>query len=150
MQRTDGSGQRWRAARRGRILVVDDEPHVGHAIARLLEGEHDVTVVTQARAALALLRPESPFDVIFCDIVMPGMDGLLFHQAVRRHHPDQVDRIVFVTGGLFRGPATALLRTLPNAIVDKPPDPEALRRLVRERVTAVLEGVPLDARTGIR
>ena len=44
--------------RRGRILVVDDEPRMGKALQRLLAAAHEVTVAQSAREALEALIAE--------------------------------------------------------------------------------------------
>jgi CheY-like chemotaxis protein len=139
VEQSGGSGDRLKAMRQGRVLVVDDEPRVGRAIGILLEEEHEVTVVGGARQALSLLHSGKSYDVILCDVVMPGMDGLMFYQAVRREHPDHLPRIVFVTGGLLQSAARALLRVMPSVIIEKPPEPEQLRAFVRQRVREQLE-----------
>ena len=44
--------------------------------------------MANAIAALALLiRDAGHFDLVFSDVVMPGMDGIAFGQEVRRRHP---------------------------------------------------------------
>ena len=68
--------------RRASILLVDDQPIVGEAIRRLLEGEQDLQlhVCTDAARALDVARELMPA-VILQDLVMPGIDG--FEQLKR-------------------------------------------------------------------
>ncbi len=70
-----------------RILLVDDEPDVGEALARLLES-HDqhVTLVGSADQALSAYR-EQPFDLVISDIVMPGISGIELVRKLRAHDP---------------------------------------------------------------
>jgi DNA-binding NtrC family response regulator len=57
-------------------LVVDDEPSICWALARLGESlGHEVTSVSSAEAALEAVRQQQP-DVIVLDVRLPGMDGL--------------------------------------------------------------------------
>jgi DNA-binding LytR/AlgR family response regulator len=61
-----------------RALVLDDESHARDEIAFLLDGDPRVASVRTAASsasALKLLSTEA-FDVLFCDIKMPGLDGL--------------------------------------------------------------------------
>ncbi len=44
------------AIRRGRVLVIDDEPGICRTLRRALSPEHDVTAMVDARAALALIQ----------------------------------------------------------------------------------------------
>jgi two-component system response regulator AtoC len=67
-----------------KILVVDDEASMRHMLQLVLEKEgYQVTDCAEGGAALELLRDE-PFDVVLCDIRMPGMDGRMFLEAVSR------------------------------------------------------------------
>ena len=120
--------------RRARVLVLDDEPLVCSSIRRMLTREHDVITATDAREALAWLLRGDAFDVIFCDLMMPDMTGMDFHAALQRSHPQIADAIVFFTGGAFTPRAKAFLDAVPNTRIDKPPVPQNLRALIRERL----------------
>lgn len=66
-----------------RILVVDDDVGIREMAAMALASAgHTVTQAGSAAAARAALGA-APFDVILCDIYMPGEDGLKFLAAVR-------------------------------------------------------------------
>jgi CheY-like chemotaxis protein len=59
-----------------RILVVDDELHIGELYKSELEDEgYSVTIATSGQEALAAVET-SPPDLIVLDIQMPGMDGI--------------------------------------------------------------------------
>jgi CheY-like chemotaxis protein len=67
-----------KAARRGEVLVVDDNPVNRLLLARALEAEdYAVTMAEHGRAALELLRGRGApsFDVVLLDLLMPEMDG---------------------------------------------------------------------------
>jgi len=81
-----------------KILVVDDQPVLAKAIRRMLAG-HEVTVVGSARDAVTKLEAGERFDVILSDLMMPGMTGMDLHAAVAALAPEQVTRMVFMTGG---------------------------------------------------
>jgi CheY-like chemotaxis protein len=68
------------------ILVVDDDPDVLEYAGSVLE-ECGYTVLSAAsgQAALALLNANAQVDLLFTDIVMPGMDGFeVARQAAQR------------------------------------------------------------------
>ena len=72
---------------RGLVIVVDDDEPTCHLLAdcvRLLG--FDVEIATSAMQALAMMR-ERPFNVAFCDIVMPGYDGVWLINRIRRENP---------------------------------------------------------------
>ena len=59
-----------------RILLVDDEYAVRLPLRRVLESEgHEVTEAIHGDEALQLFG-ESPFDLVFLDLLMPERDGL--------------------------------------------------------------------------
>jgi PAS domain S-box-containing protein len=115
---------------RARILVVDDEPYVTRALHRSLSAEHEVATANGARAALSLVDGGSRFDLILCDVMMPGMTGMDLYAELNRLAPDQARRVVFMTGGAFTPRALSFLQEVPNPKLSKPLDLRQLRALV--------------------
>lgn len=80
-----------------RALVVDDEAPARADLAYLLREDPrvgSVRAVGSAGEALRLLADE-PIDVLFCDIKMPGLDGVELARVVSRF--TERPQIVFVT-----------------------------------------------------
>jgi CheY-like chemotaxis protein/two-component sensor histidine kinase len=117
--------------RRGRILVVDDEPMLGVTIQRALAGEHEVTAVTAATEALALLQGGAQFDLILCDLMMPEMSGMDLYAELNKLAPDQTGKLVFMTGGAFTADASRFLAQISNPSIEKPVRASKLRDFVR-------------------
>jgi signal transduction histidine kinase/ActR/RegA family two-component response regulator len=68
---------------RKRILVVEDNPDTCATLAACLREEgHEVVTALDGRSGLAAAL-ERPYDVILCDIGLPGLDGLGLIRAVR-------------------------------------------------------------------
>jgi signal transduction histidine kinase len=66
-----------------RILLVEDNPDACATLASCLAAEgHEVTTAHDGSRGLALARGER-WDVIVCDIGLPGLDGLELMQALR-------------------------------------------------------------------
>jgi CheY-like chemotaxis protein len=86
-----------------RILVIDDDPAVGHVTQLLLEREgFEVVVAKGGRAGIVAAR-EQRFAVVLVDIFMPDMDGLETIKALRAidaHQP-----VVAISGALSGGPS---------------------------------------------
>ncbi|MEO6953732.1 MAG: response regulator [Polyangia bacterium] len=122
------------AQRRGKILVVDDEPMIAKAVQRILSAEHDVTTLGSADDALKRIEAGERFDVILCDLMMPEMTGMDLHGELSRVGQEQADRMIFLTGGAFTVRARAFLAEIPNQRIEKPFDSTHLRALINDRI----------------
>jgi len=70
-----------------RILCVDDEPNIVAALKRLFRGSgYQVSTATSAEDALVQLE-QSPVDLVFSDMRMPGMDGAQLLEQIRNRWP---------------------------------------------------------------
>jgi PAS domain S-box-containing protein len=117
-------------ARRGRVLIVDDERPVADMLQRALADSHDVTVATDARAALDFMLAGAEYDVVFCDLLMPRMSGMDLYAELRARLPGVEESIVFMTGGAFTERAAQFLAKVPNRKMTKPFDLVELERVV--------------------
>ncbi len=80
---------------RKRILVVDDEEAIGRLIERILKRTgHECSVVLSAEEARDVLKEES-FDLILCDIHLPGESGVSLIEHVISIYPDTA--VIMVT-----------------------------------------------------
>ncbi len=58
-----------------RVLVVEDDESLRHLLSTMLRQEgYEVTTASDGEEGLALLA-DQPFDVVFCDVRMPKLDG---------------------------------------------------------------------------
>ncbi|MBI3071522.1 MAG: response regulator [Deltaproteobacteria bacterium] len=112
-------------AKRGRILVIDDEPLVLGALRRILAPMHDVETVTAATVALERIAGGERFDVILCDIVMPRTTGIEFYEALALLAPEQVPRVVFISGAVSKV-ASEFIHRFRCPLIEKPFDCEKL------------------------
>jgi signal transduction histidine kinase len=116
------------APARPRLLIVDDEPLLLRAYQRMLAPRFEVAAVGSGEAALLRLEePDAPFDMVLCDIEMPGLDGPSLYDLVRERNPDMARRFVFFTGGVFSSSLEAL-REGDVPVLGKPLD---LRRVLQ-------------------
>ncbi|SDC77709.1 Signal transduction histidine kinase [Sphingomonas sp. YR710] len=83
--------------RRGRILLVDDEPLVRAGTAELLaELGYDIVPAASAAEALDRLRGDSAIEAMVTDYMMPGMNGAALIAEVRKSRP--LLPVVLITG----------------------------------------------------
>lgn len=107
-----------------RVLVVDDEAHLRQTFARILH-QMGCEVTTAADGAEALQRLEvAPYDLVYLDIRLPGMDGL---QVLRQIH-DRYPRlaVVLLTAYASIKSAVEAVRLGATDYLIKPITPEAL------------------------
>ncbi|WP_156679968.1 PAS domain S-box protein [Sphingomonas profundi] len=71
------------------VLVVEDNPDVGaFAVQALRELGHHTVLAADGAAALAELEKDAGrFDIVFSDVVMPGMTGIELGESVRQLYP---------------------------------------------------------------
>jgi len=123
------------SSRRGRILVIDDEPAIGKSMTFLLAPEHDVVALTRAAEALARIEAGEHFDVVLCDLMMPEMSGVDFYSSLVQRAPRYIERIVFLTGGAFTASTRAFLESVQAPRLAKPFDGDELRSALRRAMS---------------
>lgn len=74
----------------GWVLVVEDNPEVGAFARSALDelGYNTVLAVDGPSALLEIGDDASRFNVVFSDVVMPGMSGIELAEEIARRHPD--------------------------------------------------------------
>jgi signal transduction histidine kinase/FixJ family two-component response regulator len=88
------------SAQGARVLVVEDEPTVARLIADVLEDEGmHVDVLLDGREALDRAGRKA-FDLVICDMKMPGLDGQSFYRSLERSNNPLRKRFLFVTGDI--------------------------------------------------
>jgi CheY-like chemotaxis protein len=84
-------------ARDPRVLVIDDDDDLRALVVRIVkQAGYAVDSVADGQAGLDRLA-ERAYDVIVCDLRMPGVDGAAFYREVERRTPVMARRIVFMT-----------------------------------------------------
>jgi CheY-like chemotaxis protein len=81
--------------------------------------------------ALELLAQDRKFDVILCDLHMPGVDGIKVHERVQELEPALLRRFVFTTGGAVTARAREFLERVEPQLLAKPFPPEQLLAVIR-------------------
>jgi DNA-binding response OmpR family regulator len=116
-----------------RILVVDDNEMVRTSLTAVLEiNQFQVTAAASVGEALHLIDIK-PFDVLLCDLHMPGAgDGFTVVSAMRHINPQAVT-LVFTGYPALKQAMDAILLQADEILV-KPMAIEALVTLIRERL----------------
>lgn len=129
-------GVEWKDLRRdrSRILIIDDERAARDAtLAMLAQDPYELHVAASAEAAMGLLDSVA-VDLLICDVMMPGTDGLAVCRAMKAHPAWRYVPIILLTalGGyddLVRG-----IEAGAEEFLTKPVE----RLVLRTRVRAML------------
>src|SRR2546422_564540 len=117
-------------ARKLRVLVVDDEPHILHYMSATLESwGHTVEVASDGHYALERALAE-PFDVIICDLRMPHLGGREMYHKLAHQDPHAAERVIFATGDTVRGDTLRFLESIGRPYLHKPFTLAELRRVL--------------------
>jgi two-component system, response regulator, stage 0 sporulation protein F len=123
---------------RGRVLVVEDEPHVGAMLRDILtELSYAVKHAVGGPEALKLVPVFEP-DLVLLDLQMPGMSGVEVLDHLRREHPRLP--VVILSGNQD---VQLTRRALGNGAFDyiqKPFDIAVLARVVAAAIGSVSGG----------
>ena len=108
------------------ILIVDDEPANLSMLSHLLRPDYQVRAANSGESALRVATSEPRPDLILLDVMMPGMDGYMVLERLRKN-PATVDiPVFFVTAltdvddeerGLALGAADYITKPIKPAVV---------------------------------
>jgi PAS domain S-box-containing protein len=118
----------------GRLLVVDDDPHVVDLVCQLLEGEpYEITSVADGEAALEAIAQRRPA-VILLDLLMPRMDGFALIEQLQQAPLSQQIPVIVLTAKTLTAAEQALLEQSVRTVIQK-------RGLDRELLIRELRGL---------
>jgi DNA-binding NtrC family response regulator len=111
-----------------RILVIDDEPVIGLSVKRILgQDGHDVQTFSEPGAGLESALAGG-FDVIFLDLMMPGLGGL---EVLKRLRGAGVSsEVVIITGHSTVESAVEAMKEGAADYLSKPFSPNQLRMVL--------------------
>lgn len=116
------------AARR-QVLIVEDETALGQVLLEEIGRYHDVMVADRADLALELLAKRR-FDVVLCDLRMPGMSGEALYASVREQNPTQAEAFIFMSGIGFVPEVERFLAASGRPLLHKPFAPSRALELI--------------------
>lgn len=130
-----------------KILVIDDEPDIRRSLVSVLERDgYECVSAGSGEEGLELSR-SGPFDIVICDIRMPGIDGVEVMRRVRAESPETI--VLLITAYASLDTAIEAVREGAGDYLTKPIRFEALllrignllrvRELERENRTLRIE-----------
>lgn len=123
--------------RRLRILFIDDDDALLTAYERSFGEKHDVVLACDGETALRILAKDPHFDLVACDMRMPGLDGMEVFERARQAHAELERRFVFISGSLAQEDVQAFLRTVQNQALEKPYHLKSFKELVERQSAGV-------------
>ncbi|VAV84600.1 hypothetical protein MNBD_DELTA01-1812 [hydrothermal vent metagenome] len=100
----------------GRVLIVDDEETIGLGISEILKDEgFEAAYVVSGRDAVDAVK-ENPFNIVFMDIIMPGMNGLETFREIKKVSPGA---IVILFTGYFRDAEQVIAEGVKEGMIDE-------------------------------
>lgn len=114
-----------------KILVIEDEAAIRRVLVKILSEENDSYQVDEAEDGLIGIEKikKEDFDLIFCDIKMPKMDGVEVLEATKKIKPEIP--IVMISGHGDLDTAVNTMRLGAFDYISKPPDLNRLLNTVR-------------------
>jgi two-component system NtrC family sensor kinase len=119
-------------AKSATVLLVEDHPDVSAVGSDYVEQcGFKVVCAASAEVAVDILNQRDDIDLVFSDIVMPGMSGLELGRLIREHHPETP---VVLASGYSDRAAAAVAEGF--TLLQKPYSLEALRKSLAEAMQA--------------
>ena len=129
------TGSETRGERKGRILLVDNDPQVLSILGEMLkDAGHHVLPVPSGSEALRVFVPNG-FDLVMTNVGMPEMSGWDVAERLRASDPNVP--VIFITGWGLQEEDQARCRRLGiSALLFKPVPPQDLHRTVQVALAA--------------
>jgi signal transduction histidine kinase/CheY-like chemotaxis protein len=112
-----------------RVLLVEDDLAVIQLV-RVALGEHNSLVVADEGAEALRLARGGDFDLVLCDLKMPGMSGQDFFERLRAEAPALVAQLLFISGDTGSAATRDFLQQTGRPLLTKPFAPSELYRAI--------------------
>lgn len=113
--------------RKGRLLLLDDDPSMQRLISALLsKAGYRVDVVSEASQATAKIE-RNTYAALLLDVMTPTEGGLTVIRHLRETRPELLERVLLVTAS----PESILRSVTDVSVVHKPFQPAELLEAVR-------------------
>ena len=116
-------------AKRRRVLFVEDHSDLRATYERAFR-HHEIVLVETGEEALEAIKRQRDFDLVVCDLVLPGIDGIEVFKQTRARYPELAARLVFATGTDSSQQFQDTLETVDIPILEKPFGMAMLRELL--------------------
>ncbi len=119
-----------------RVLVIDDEELILRSLGRMLRREYLVDVCSGGELALEMIV-EGDYDVILCDIMMPGLSGVALYERLADVCPEARERVIFISAGTFTDKTQSFADGTSQPVLLKPVRRDDLRTAIESLLKRV-------------
>ncbi|TKJ32774.1 Fis family transcriptional regulator [bacterium (candidate division B38) B3_B38] len=116
-----------------RILIVDDEAIMRDSLNDwLMEDGYEAVAVEDGQKAIEIVRSQ-PFNVVLCDLKMPGMDGIETMRKIKEINKDLP--VIIITAYATVNTAVESMKQGAYDYIVKPFDPEEVSHVIRKIIS---------------
>ncbi len=120
-----------------KILIVDDEQGILDLLTDILNiMGYSISAARDGNQAMDRLN-EGEYDLIICDIKMPGLGGEKLYSFVKATNPELADRIIFITGDTVNPETQSFLQNTGNPYLGKPFRLEEIKQCILECLSEI-------------
>ncbi len=113
-----------------KVLLVDDEDEFVQTLAeRMRNRGMEVSTTNSGQEALDMVENE-PYDVVVLDLQMPGMNGMVALEKIKKRQPDI--QIILLTGHATVAKGVEAVKLGAADVLEKPVDIESLTEIIHE------------------
>ncbi len=119
------------------ILIIEDNPIVQDSLKKLLSLEnYNIKIANNGEEGLECVKSQS-FDLIFCDLLMPKMDGITFCNKINDPSLNLTVPIIVLTSLDDKEELNKVHEAGVDDIIFKPFDPQELLSIAKGKITRV-------------
>jgi CheY-like chemotaxis protein len=126
-------------------MVVEDEVSANEMLSSTFKSFFsDVTSAFDGQQALDLAKKNKP-DIIFVDIVMPGMDGIELSRRLREMNPNQIIIVISASNDIQK--ISESIEVGVNSFIQKPIDTKKIIELLKNITSLVKKKKKIETKT---
>jgi two-component system nitrogen regulation response regulator GlnG len=115
-----------------KVLIIDDEPSIAEIVNLFcMQIGYSADAVHSGRSAMEKIR-NNPYWAVFCDLQMPGLNGMEIYDKVKEVKADLSGKFVLLTGAMLDQEMEATVAEQKIKVLQKPFHFDGIRKLFSE------------------
>jgi CheY-like chemotaxis protein len=126
-------------------MIVEDEVSANEMLSSTFKSFFaDVISAFDGESALELVKKHKP-DVIFVDVIMPGMDGIELSRRLRKLNPSQIIIVISASNDIQK--ISESIEVGVNSFIQKPIDTKKIIELLKNISTLIRKKKKVETKT---